>query len=258
MPRHACPPPHPEPCAPFPAGERAARAGSLATLAAVETAGDRLPALPQASRLVRAWRARGSWRSAIRSTGASRCRALAIARHGCRWWGWPLRPRREPHRARVHRGLERKLALRGAPSLRVRQPARTRSAAAIRCGSRGCYVTAAARCAPPANKPTRAELERCRPFPAAETRLLCARARGGAARAHRLGSVAAGFGLVGEAPGARATALRARAEGRLPDGTLVLCSFHPSRQNTNTGRLTRGDVARHLPAPRAVVDEEST
>src|SRR2546426_1349213 len=37
---------------------------------------------------------------------------------------------------------------------------------------RGCYVTASARCAPPANKPTRAELERCRPFLAAETRLL--------------------------------------------------------------------------------------
>src|SRR5437667_6155804 len=37
---------------------------------------------------------------------------------------------------------------------------------------RGVYVTASARCAPPANKPTRAELERCRPFLADETRLL--------------------------------------------------------------------------------------
>src|SRR6266700_2946133 len=35
-----------------------------------------------------------------------------------------------------------------------------------------CYITAAARCAPPGNKPTRVELERCRPYLEAELRLL--------------------------------------------------------------------------------------
>ena len=35
-----------------------------------------------------------------------------------------------------------------------------------------CYITAAARCAPPANKPSRGELERCRPYLAADIRLL--------------------------------------------------------------------------------------
>src|SRR5256886_237132 len=35
-----------------------------------------------------------------------------------------------------------------------------------------CYITAAARCAPPGNKPSRVELDRCRPYLAAELRLL--------------------------------------------------------------------------------------
>ena len=103
----------------------------------------------------------------------------------------------------------------------------------------GAYVTASARCAPPANKPTRAELERCRPFLAAETRLL-SRVR-----------VVVLLGRIGWEAWLRASGwwdrLSARerprfghgTESALPDGTRVLCSFHPSRQNTNTGKLTR-------------------
>ena len=97
-----------------------------------------------------------------------------------------------------------------------------------------CYVTAAARCAPPGNKPTPRELEACRPYLAAEVRLL-----------RRLRVVIA-LGRVGFAawlaaappPGPRPRFAHG-AVHTLEGGTTLLCSYHPSRQNTNTGRLTR-------------------
>ena len=101
------------------------------------------------------------------------------------------------------------------------------------------WISAAARCAPPQNRPTREELDHCRPFLEAEIRLL-ARVR-----------VTLTLGHIGHESWLRASGwwdrLPARerprfahgAETRLPDGTIVLSSYHPSRQNTNTGRLTR-------------------
>ncbi|HKQ56652.1 MAG TPA: uracil-DNA glycosylase, partial [Candidatus Eisenbacteria bacterium] len=118
----------------------------------------------------------------------------------------------------------------------------------------GAYVTAAARCAPPANKPTGAELERCRPFLAAETRLL------------RRVRVVVLLGRIGWERWLKASGwwekLPARerprfghgVESRLPDGTVVLCSFHPSRQNTNTGRLDRAMWHAIFRRARALVD----
>lgn len=102
----------------------------------------------------------------------------------------------------------------------------------------GAYITAAARCAPPANKPAPAELDRCRGYLEAEIRLL------------RQVRVVLGLGRIGHeawlrAAGWRALPARERpafahgAESRLPDGTLLIASYHPSRQNTNTGKLTR-------------------
>jgi uracil-DNA glycosylase family 4 len=103
-----------------------------------------------------------------------------------------------------------------------------------------CWITAAARCAPPANKPTTPELNRCRPFLAAELRLL-PRVR-----------VALGLGRIGYEAWLKAAGWWERlaprdrppfghgAEATLPDGTVLITSYHPSQQNTNTGRLTRG------------------
>jgi uracil-DNA glycosylase family 4 len=102
-----------------------------------------------------------------------------------------------------------------------------------------CYVTAAARCAPPGNKPTAAELGRCRRYLASELRLLT-RIRVVLA----LGRIAHQSVLRASGWWERLTpnerpAFAHGAVSRLPDGTHLVASYHPSRQNTNTGRLTR-------------------
>ncbi len=102
-----------------------------------------------------------------------------------------------------------------------------------------CYVTASARCAPPDNKPTAQELVRCRPFLVEELHALD-RVRtivSLGAIAHRSFLEAAGW-WTALAPKARPPFGHGR-EAVLPDGRVLLSSYHPSRQNTNTGRLTR-------------------
>jgi uracil-DNA glycosylase family 4 len=104
---------------------------------------------------------------------------------------------------------------------------------------RDCYVTAAARCAPPANKPLPAELDRCREFLTAEIVLLT-RLRA----VVTLGRIAHDAFLKASGWWERLTP-KARPrfghgiEAALPDGVQLIASYHPSRQNTNTGRLTR-------------------
>jgi uracil-DNA glycosylase family 4 len=96
----------------------------------------------------------------------------------------------------------------------------------------GVWVSAAVRCAPPANKPLPAERDACRGFLERE-RLLLARVRVVVC----LGAFAldAAAGLWGLRPRPRFGHL---AEVAVPDGPTLVCSFHPSQQNTFTGRLT--------------------
>lgn len=104
---------------------------------------------------------------------------------------------------------------------------------------RGCYVTAAARCAPPGNKPTGQELDRCRPYLEAEIRAL-RRVRVVVALgriAHEAWLTASGWRDL--LPPRHRPRFAHGAASRLPDGTLLISSYHPSRQNTNTGKLTR-------------------
>jgi uracil-DNA glycosylase len=99
------------------------------------------------------------------------------------------------------------------------------------------YITGAARCAPPQNKPLPDELLRCRPFLEAEL---------GRLRAVR---VAVALGRIAHEQLLRALGLRPAAhpfahgaEHQLP-GLRLIDSYHCSRQNTNTGRLTRAMFA---------------
>jgi uracil-DNA glycosylase family 4 len=96
---------------------------------------------------------------------------------------------------------------------------------------RGAYVVAAVRCAPPDNKPTVDERDRCLPFLRRELALL-ARVR-----------VAVALGQFAWDVMCRELGLRPKprfghgAEAKAGAITLV-GSFHPSQQNTFTGRLT--------------------
>ncbi len=97
---------------------------------------------------------------------------------------------------------------------------------------RGAWVTAAVRCAPPANRPTPSERDRCLPWTAAELELLlgvravvCLGAFGWDAALRLLGPVR---------PRPR---FSHGAEAQAGGLTLLGC-FHPSQQNTFTGVLT--------------------
>jgi len=107
----------------------------------------------------------------------------------------------------------------------------------------GARMAAAVRCAPPENKPTPGERDRCAPWLAAELRLLAPSLRvivclGGFAW-QALWPVLAGCGY--QLPRPRpAFGHGAQARVALPGGQalLLLGCYHPSQQNTFTGRVT--------------------
>jgi uracil-DNA glycosylase family 4 len=100
-------------------------------------------------------------------------------------------------------------------------------------------MIAAVRCAPPANAPTPAERDTCRPWMERELALLGDRLRVVVA----LGGFAWGtlwpvLTTVGHEMPRPRVKFGHLAEVRSLDGLLVVGSFHPSQQNTFTGRLT--------------------
>jgi len=101
-----------------------------------------------------------------------------------------------------------------------------------------CYITAAIHCAPPDNKPAPSEFVNCRPYLLDEmTRLKRVR-------------VVVALGLIGfktyfaarkELGWVNPSPLPPFGHGlqkTLPDGATIISSYHPSQQNTQTGKLT--------------------
>ncbi len=98
---------------------------------------------------------------------------------------------------------------------------------------KNAYISCAARCAPPQNKPTPAELKRCAPFLEEELGLL------------KNAKVFMALGQIGLntlwpfiSKGQRKPTFGHGEYASLADGRHLVMSYHPSQQNTFTGRLT--------------------
>jgi uracil-DNA glycosylase family 4 len=102
----------------------------------------------------------------------------------------------------------------------------------------GLWITSVVRCAPPGNKPLPEEIANCVPFldeeiaAFADLRVIVCLGKVGfdgvVRHLVRNGRLGRGNGLK----------FAHGAEYRLPDGLTLLASYHPSLQNTNTGKLT--------------------
>jgi uracil-DNA glycosylase len=103
---------------------------------------------------------------------------------------------------------------------------------------RDCFITAVARCAPPGNRPAPAEIAACRPFLLHELRLLpnvrAIMALGGIAWAGAREALRERIGELSPQPKFGHDVTWRPAAG----APLVIASYHPSQQNTQTGRLT--------------------
>jgi uracil-DNA glycosylase family 4 len=118
----------------------------------------------------------------------------------------------------------------------------------------GCLITAVLRCAPPNNKPLPEEIINCRDYLRQELRL---------AKDKRvlvaLGRIAfhAFIKIWHEAGGetsARKWEFRHGGEWALP-GSILITSYHPSQQNTQTGKLTRPMFHEIFRRARDILDE---
>ncbi len=99
-------------------------------------------------------------------------------------------------------------------------------------------VTAAARCAPPDNKPTREELANCRPYLVEELRD-CRKLRVVVALGRiAMDAVVKAWAEAGRTPFSPKPLFLHGGEAVSGEVTLLV-SYHPSRQNTQTGKLTR-------------------
>ena len=106
------------------------------------------------------------------------------------------------------------------------------------------YITASGRCAPPRNRPTPEELNNCQPFLEREIQslkpkvIVCL----GRVAFERMVKILSRQPTMDGGPetvnGLRSMVFAHGAIFQLPTGNWLLCSYHPSQQNTLTGKLT--------------------
>jgi uracil-DNA glycosylase family 4 len=116
-----------------------------------------------------------------------------------------------------------------------------------------CYITAAVHCAPPANKPAPTEFGRCRPYLVDELGVM-----GQVKVVIALGKIAFDSFLKAyeEAGGTLPKPRLKFGHGQsavLPNGVNFIASYHPSQQNTFTGKLTRPMFQRIFKQARAAL-----
>ncbi|MGA2465960.1 MAG: uracil-DNA glycosylase [Thermodesulfobacteriota bacterium] len=100
-----------------------------------------------------------------------------------------------------------------------------------------CYITATIRCAPPQNKPLPMEIENCRPYFLKELDLL------------KKTKIIVPLGQIAFAQTLKSLRIQgleipplAFGHGKvypLPNGQMMITTYHPSQQNTQTGKLTK-------------------
>ena len=119
-----------------------------------------------------------------------------------------------------------------------------------------CLITAAVRCAPPQNKPLPDEMENCRTYLRAELQLLKSK------------RVVVALGQIGFKAFLKAwlenggllpspkPVFKHGGEWVLPGGLVLIASYHPSRQNTQTGKLTRSMLQAVFRKARHILNRE--
>jgi uracil-DNA glycosylase family 4 len=118
---------------------------------------------------------------------------------------------------------------------------------------RDCFIAAAVRCAPPANRPLPAERDNCLPYLVRELTLL-----------ERLGAIVCLGGFAWEVAFRALAALGIATPKPRPrfahgafvelDGWTLLGCYHPSQQNTFTGRLTEDMIDAVMAKARELAD----
>jgi uracil-DNA glycosylase len=102
-----------------------------------------------------------------------------------------------------------------------------------------CWITSVVRCAPPDNTPKRSELANCAPYLDEEISLLTSLRVVVCLGRIAFDSYLDHLARTGQSERKPRFKFSHGAEYALPGGRYLIASFHPSLQNTNTGKLTR-------------------